>query len=121
MSPVEVVASLLIVINVALVARRSIWNYAFGIAGVALYGWVFFGAKLYSDALLQVFFLVLQFYGWWNWQHSQASAGDVVVARLTPAARWAWCAGIVAASLVWGCLVGGIASIFSAAVRGGED
>jgi nicotinamide mononucleotide transporter len=38
-----------------------------GLAQVALYAWIFFGAKLYSDAILQVFFFALQAYGWWHW------------------------------------------------------
>jgi len=105
MSPVEGVAALLILINVWLVARRSIWNYAFGIAGVAIYGVVFFRAKLYSDTLLQVFFLIVQFYGLWQWRRSQRDAGEVVVERLTRTARLAWAAGIVLAILGWGWLM----------------
>jgi nicotinamide mononucleotide transporter len=34
---------------------------------VSLYLYIFFHAKLYSDAGLQVFFLVMQFYGWYHW------------------------------------------------------
>jgi nicotinamide mononucleotide transporter len=34
---------------------------------VSLYLYIFFDAKLYSDAGLQVFFLVMQFYGWYEW------------------------------------------------------
>ena len=60
MNPVELAAAALGLINVALVARRSLWNYPFGIAMVALYFFVFADAKLYSDALLQIFFLVIQ-------------------------------------------------------------
>lgn len=105
MSPVEGVAALLILINVWLVARRSIWNYAFGIAGVAIYGVVFFRAKLYSDTLLQVFFLIVQFYGLWQWRRSQRDAGEVVVERLTRTARLGWAAGTVLAILGWGWLM----------------
>ena len=105
MSPVEGVAALLILINVWLVARRSIWNYAFGIAGVAIYGVVFFRAKLYSDTLLQVFFLIVQFYGLWQWRRSQRDAGEVVVERLTGTARLRWAAGIALAILGWGWLM----------------
>lgn len=105
MSPVEGVAALLILINVWLVARRNIWNYAFGIAGVAIYGVVFFRAKLYSDTLLQIFFLVVQFYGLWQWRRSQRDAGEVVVERLTMSARLGWAAGIVLAISGWGWLM----------------
>lgn len=105
MSPVEGVAALLILVNVVLVALRSIWNYAFGIIGVAIYAVVFFHAKLYSDTLLQVFFLIVQFYGLWQWRRSQRDAGEVVVERLTMAARMGWAAGLVLAILGWGWLM----------------
>ena len=34
---------------------------------VSLYLYIFFETKLYSDAGLQIFFLVMQFYGWYHW------------------------------------------------------
>jgi nicotinamide mononucleotide transporter len=105
MSPTEGVAALLVLVNVWLVARRSIWNYAFGIAGVAIYAIVFFRAKLYSDTLLQLFFLVVQFYGLWQWRRSQADAGEVVVERLAAGARIGWLAGILVAVAGWGWLM----------------
>jgi nicotinamide mononucleotide transporter len=105
MSLIEAVASLLIIINVVLVARRSIWNYAFAIAGVLIYAWIFFQAKLYSDALLQGFFLVINLYGWRHWSHSVAREGDVRVGRMTPADRWRWIGGIAAATAGWGWLM----------------
>lgn len=105
MSPAEGVAALLVLVNVWLVARRSIWNYAFGIVGVAIYGWVFFGAKLYSDMLLQVFFLVVQFYGFQQWRRSRAAAGEVVVERLSGTARLSWTIGIIVAVAAWGWLM----------------
>lgn len=80
MSLVEVAACVLGLINVGLTIRRSVWNFPFGLAMVALYGWVFFGAKLYSDVLLQGFFFVLQLYGWHNWTRHQADDGTAVAA-----------------------------------------
>lgn len=105
MSPIEGVASLLVLVNVWLVARRSIWNYAFGIVGVLIYGWVFFGAKLYSDMLLQGFFVVVQLYGWRQWTRSEAAASEVVVERLADRERLLWLAGVVAAIACWGLLM----------------
>jgi nicotinamide mononucleotide transporter len=105
MGAIEIVAALLGLVNVTLVVRRSVWNYPFGIAMVALYFFVFLDAKLYSDALLQLFFLVVQFYGWWNWQRSRAQAGEVVVLRLGGAERAAWLAGVAVATAGWGLLM----------------
>lgn len=105
MSPIEIAAFLLGLANVTLVVRRSIWNYPFGLAMVALYAWIFLDAKLYSDALVQVFFFVVQIYGWWNWARARAAAGEVRVELLGTASRLWWLAGCIAASAGWGAIM----------------
>ncbi|MFC2951394.1 nicotinamide riboside transporter PnuC [Marinicaulis aureus] len=84
--PVEIIAFFLGIANITLLVRRSIWNYPFGIAMVTLYAWIFYGAKLYSDALLQIFFFVVQAYGWAHWLTRRDEQGLVIVARITPRA-----------------------------------
>jgi nicotinamide mononucleotide transporter len=98
----EIAAASLGLVNVVLVVRRSIWNYPFGIAMVSLYFFVFAEAKLYSDALLQIFFLVIQLYGWWNWRHALADDHGIRVEGLTWNQRLLWLAGAGAASTAWG-------------------
>lgn len=106
MTMLEWVAAALGLVNIVLVARRSLWNYPFGIAMVTLYFFVFFDAKLYSDALLQIFFLVINLYGWWNWARSEkADDGGIAVTRLSSAARMAWLAGTACAAIGWGLLM----------------
>ncbi len=102
MSSLEIVAVILGVINILLIIKRSIWNYPFGIVMVAIYAVVFGQAKLYSDAGLQVFFFVVQAYGWWAWSRNKAAEGEIVVERLTPAALAYWVGGSIAATLIWG-------------------
>lgn len=105
MSAIEWVAAALGIACVALVVRRSIWNYAFGISSTALLGFVFFEAKLYSDTLLQIFFVAVNAYGWLNWRRAQADLGDVMVERMSGAARLRWLAWGVLATVVWGWLM----------------
>jgi nicotinamide mononucleotide transporter len=102
MGGVEIAAALLGVINVLLVVRRSTWNYPFGIVMVALYFFVFWNAKLYSDALLQVFFFVIQIYGWWAWAHAEHVDHGVAVERMSWRERLPWIAGTSAVVLFWG-------------------
>ena len=59
MDPLEIVAVVLGLANIALLVRRSIWNYPFGMAMVALYAVIFFDARLYGEAGLQGFFFVI--------------------------------------------------------------
>ena len=53
--------------NIYLTVRQNIWCWPVGVVMVSLYIYIFFHAKLYSDAGLNVFFLVMQFYGWYQW------------------------------------------------------
>jgi nicotinamide mononucleotide transporter len=101
----EAIAAALGLVNAYLLVRRSVWNYAFGIAAVTLYGWVFFQARLYSDTLLQVFYVAVQIYGWSNWASSRIAFGEVVVLRLTRARRITWVLGIAAATAGWGWIM----------------
>lgn len=102
MGGIEIAAALLGVINVLLVVRRSVWNYPFGIAMVALYFFVFWDAKLYSDALLQIFFFLIQLYGWWAWVHADRVDHGVVVGWLGNGARLRWLVGTALAVIIWG-------------------
>jgi nicotinamide mononucleotide transporter len=101
----EALAAALVVVNVALVARRDVWNFPVALVAVAIYAWVFAGARLYSDALLQGFFFAANLYGWANWARSRALAGEVVVVHLDPVARAGWLAAGIAACMVWGTLM----------------
>ena len=101
MSWLEWVAAALGVANVALVVRRSVWNYPFGLAMVSLYFVVFAEARLYSDALLQIFFFAVNLYGWRNWLRA-SEAGEVPVAVMSWWARGLWVAGTAAVSIAWG-------------------
>lgn len=102
MSALEITAALLGLANVTLVVWRSIWNYAFGLVMVTLYAFVFFDQRLYSDALLQIFFFVVQIYGWWNWSRSQAESGKVAVVTLPHRERALWAIGSVTVAALWG-------------------
>jgi nicotinamide mononucleotide transporter len=100
-SKIEILATLLGVANIVLLVRRSAWNYAFGLAMVALYAPIFFGARLYSDALLQLFFFIVQLYGWWAWLTNRAESGDVVVERLDARGRLRWALAVIPAWALW--------------------
>ena len=79
----EIAGSILGAIAGLFLIRRSIWSYPFGIAMVGLYALVFFRARLYSDAALQLFFMAVQIYGWTNWAANRAAKGTVTVRRMT--------------------------------------
>jgi nicotinamide mononucleotide transporter len=101
-STLEVIAALLSLIAIILVVKRSMWNYPIGISGVLLYVQVFYGAKLYSDALLQIYFVILQLYGWWHWTQHRDSGGRAIVERLDARGRLQAALGVSLITLALG-------------------
>jgi nicotinamide mononucleotide transporter len=124
MTAVEAIAAALGVVNVMLVIRRSVWNFPVAIVMVTLYGAVFFDARLYSDALLQLVFVALNIYGWASWTAARAeqdvpvrwmplgttmltagvalvgwAAWSTVMARLTDAAAPYWDGAVAVLSI----------------------
>lgn len=102
MSEIEWIAAILGVINVALVVMRSVWNFPVALVMVTLYAFVFWEAKLYSDAGLQGFFFLANVAGWVAWRLSKGKEGDVVVRALPSGLVLASIAASLIATLGWG-------------------
>ncbi|MDT0593351.1 nicotinamide riboside transporter PnuC [Glaciecola petra] len=81
-STIEIVAAVSGFICIFLIIKRNIWCWFFGLIQVSLYTYIFFNINLYSDAALNVVYIFLQFYGWWNWRANSQSTeqqADLVV------------------------------------------
>lgn len=96
-TPLELISFVLAVITVLLNIRQTHWAWLFAILSSATYGVVFFGARLYGDAALQVVFIVVSVWGWYQWLYGGARHEGLVVTRLATAQRWyalgAWLVG----------------------------
>ena len=104
MDVVGSIAGITGVLCVVLVAKGSIWNYAFGLVNVSLYAWISYKTALYGDAGLNaLYYLPMHFIGWWQWRKRGAamseseSAGDGVQVK---ARRLDWSQRVL---LVLGC------------------
>jgi len=53
--------------SVLLAVREGAWNWPIGIANNIFFFILFWKAKLYADAILQIVYLVISIFGWWNW------------------------------------------------------
>jgi nicotinamide mononucleotide transporter len=86
------------VANVWLLARQNIWNWPVGLANNVAYLILFATTGLYGDAGLQVVYIVLSIYGWWNWAR-RGSEAQLPVTR-TPTLVWNVLAPVTIASFV---------------------
>jgi nicotinamide mononucleotide transporter len=74
LSYTELVAAILSFWCVWLAAKNNVLNWPVAMAGSMLYVVVFYRGALYSDAFLNVIFLLFQAFGWYTWRKS--SVGD---------------------------------------------
>jgi nicotinamide mononucleotide transporter len=89
----EWTAAIITVASVYLAARENIWNWPTAIVSVVMYTIVYMKAGLYSDAGLQLFYLVMSIYGWYEWLYGGAAHTELHVSRATHRV-WLVCAAV---------------------------
>ena len=62
-------------------AREIIWGFPVAMVASAFYGVVFYQTKLYSDAGLQIVYIVLNFYAWYQWRYGGQNQRALPVSR----------------------------------------
>lgn len=79
---VEIAGFLATLIGIWLTTRRLLICWPVVLSADLLYLVVFYRARLFSDALLQIFFVAFTLYGWWHWWRGVREEGEVKVAPL---------------------------------------
>jgi nicotinamide mononucleotide transporter len=116
-SVAEQVATVLGVIFVWLAMRESLWNFPVGLVQAAIFGWVCFDGKLYSETVLQGVFMAAMIYGWWHWTRGGRAEVPLAVQRLSRREGFGWVGGTIGLWVVWG---GGMAGLTDAALPWGD-
>ena len=70
---IESLAVLFSIIYVILAARQNIWCWASAIISVSLYIYICYTAQLFAETGLQIFYLLMAFYGYYNWNKKESS------------------------------------------------
>jgi nicotinamide mononucleotide transporter len=102
-APVELGANGFNTLSILLAGRNSVHTWWTGIVGGFLFAYVFFGAKLYADVTLQVFFLITSVDGWRRWR--AGSARQLPVTRSKPATLGKLALGGVLVAILHGLLL----------------
>ena len=90
----EIVAVLIALAMVGCNIREVHWGWPLAIISSLMYFALFWRSRLYGDASLQIFFVVIAFWGWVQWLGGSrlASGGPLRVQRLSARGR-AWTIG----------------------------
>lgn len=93
---IEIAGFITTLVGIWLTTRRLLICWPVVLAADVLYLVVFYRARLFSDALLQIFFVVFTFYGWWHWWRGVREDGEV---RVVPLDLRGWILGLVAGAV----------------------
>lgn len=78
----EVIAALLTIWCVLLAAKNKILNWPVSMIASVLYFVIFFENRFFSDAYLQIAFLLFQSYGWWYWSNLNPSKKEKEISNI---------------------------------------
>jgi nicotinamide mononucleotide transporter len=82
-TPLELISFILAFTTILLNIRQNHWAWLFSILSSFLYGFVFFDSKLYGDTGLQVMFVIISIWGWYQWLRGGLEHAPLRVTSLT--------------------------------------
>jgi nicotinamide mononucleotide transporter len=103
--PWEALAAVLGLAYLLLAVRRNLWCWLCAFISTAIYLVLFAQARIYMQALLQVFYLAMAVYGFLDWKHGRSQSGDVLIRSWTIAQHAIAALSVLAVTLVNGWLL----------------
>lgn len=64
---IELIAAVTGFLYIIYTIREQLLLWLFGIISSALYVWVFYRTSLYAYSILYIYYVIIGFYGWYNW------------------------------------------------------
>jgi len=72
-SNTEIVAVAFGLIYIILAAKENIWCWPAGFIGTGTSIYLFWDGSLYMESALNVYYLLMAIFGWWQWQYGSAN------------------------------------------------
>lgn len=86
----EIVGVAFWLIYLLLLVRENIWCWIFGIMASIITVVMFYHSKIYMEALLNVYYVGVGFYGWYYWATARKTKGSEPDMEKAPVALWPW-------------------------------
>ncbi|MBN8430735.1 nicotinamide mononucleotide transporter [Microbulbifer salipaludis] len=101
----EVAAVLLALAYLLLAMRENILCWYAAFASTAIYLFLFWDVSLLMESALQVFYLLMAIYGWWQWRHRKRDGKTLHIHRWSATTHLSAFAAIGVLTLVFGYLL----------------
>ncbi|WP_066966531.1 nicotinamide riboside transporter PnuC [Microbulbifer sp. Q7] len=101
----EVAAVLLALAYLLLAMRENILCWYAAFASTAIYLFLFWDVSLLMESALQIFYLLMAIYGWWQWRHRKSDGKTLHIHRWSATMHLSAFAAIGVLTLVFGYLL----------------
>ena len=81
MSPWEFTAVVFGIVYLLLAMRENVWCWSVGAVSTLIFTVLFYHTKLYMEAILQLYYVIMAIYGWWQWQHGGKQHSTLSISR----------------------------------------
>lgn len=88
-----------------LAVQENLWCWYAAFASTVIYLFLFWDVNLLMESALQVYYLVMAVYGWWQWQHVDGDTGALPISRWQARTHLLAIGGVVLISLLSGALL----------------
>jgi len=105
MNGLEITAAGFGVVSVYLSVRQNIWSWPTAIVSVGMYTLVFYRSRLYADMGLQVVYVVLSLYGWYQWLYGGSNRTELKVSRTGRRVAFVLFAAVLTSAAILGTLL----------------
>ncbi len=97
MSAWEAAAVVLAVAYLLLAVRQNPWCWAAAFLSTAIFTALFWQVQLVMQSTLNVYYMAMAVYGWWQWRHGGQGQGEL------PIVRWPWRRHLLTVGLILAC------------------
>ena len=103
---IEITAVIFAILYLVLAVKQNIFCWFFGIISSILYFFIMRSAGLYMEAYLQIFYVLMGFYGWAQWRKGLSNSKLFIVNTWTKSQHFLTVFIILILSIISGSLLG---------------
>ncbi len=81
-SNVEIIAVVFGLIYIILAVKENIWCWPAGFIGTGTSIYLFWDGSLYMESALNVYYLLMAVFGWWQWQYGSSEKSTLAIRSL---------------------------------------
>ena len=104
-SHIEIVAVVFGLIYIILAAKENVWCWPAGFIGTGTSIYLFWDGSLYMESALNVYYLLMAVFGWWQWQYGSKQKSTLAIRSLVAKEHFIVLGLIAALTLISGYLL----------------